>query len=106
MYDTSPGGLGVYEGPVAIGGLLEDRWGAFSELRFEPEEILGLGNGVVLAVSGHTGRPFGGPGHVRLPREVLVHVFVWEQGMVTRVVSSGDTPEARAAAERLAEARG
>ncbi len=34
------------------------------------------------------------------------HVFVWEQGMVKQVVSSGDTAEARAAAERLAEERG
>jgi len=36
----------------------------------------------------------------------MVHVFVWERCMITRVVSSGDTPEARAAAERLAEERG
>jgi hypothetical protein len=35
----------------------------------------------------------------------MVHVVVWEQGMVTRVVSSGDTAEARAAAERLVAER-
>jgi hypothetical protein len=33
-------------------------------------------------------------------------VFVWEKGTITRVVSSGDTREARAAAERLAAERG
>jgi len=32
--------------------------------------------------------------------------IAWEDGMVIRVVSSGNTAEARAAAERLAESRG
>jgi hypothetical protein len=35
----------------------------------------------------------------------MVHVLVWEHGTVVRVVSSGDTPEARAAAERLTQER-
>ena len=39
------------------------------------EEIVDLGNGVVFAKSGHTGRLVGSPAHVRMPREVLVHAF-------------------------------
>jgi len=77
----------------------------FEAYEIDVEEILDLGNGVVFVKSGHTGRPIGSPAHVRLPREVLVNVFVWEGGVVTHVVSSGDTPEARAAAERLAQER-
>jgi hypothetical protein len=75
----------------------------FEDYEIDIEEILGLGNGVVFVKSGHAGRPIGSPAHVRLPREVLVNVFVWERGLITHVVSSGDTPEARAGAERLAE---
>jgi SnoaL-like domain len=74
----------------------------FEDYEVDVEEISDLGNGVVFAKSGHAGRPIGSPGHVRMPREVLVHAFV---GMITHVVSSGDTPEARAAAERLAQER-
>jgi hypothetical protein len=77
----------------------------FEEYEIDIEEILDLGNGVVFVKSGHAGRPIGSPAHVRLPREVLVNVFVWERGLITHVVSSGHTPEARAAAERLAEER-
>jgi hypothetical protein len=58
------------------------------------------------AKSGHAGRLVGSSAHVRLPREVLVHVFVWEQRMIVNVASSGDNAEARAAAERLAAERG
>jgi hypothetical protein len=47
----------------------------------------------------------GSPDAIRMPRETLAHTSIWEKGAITRVVSSGDTPEARAAAERLAEER-
>ena len=50
VYDTSHVGLGVYEGSVAIRGFLEGWWDAFEELRFEPEEVLDLGNGVTFSV--------------------------------------------------------
>ncbi len=81
-------------GPVAPGVALPIR------------QILDLGNGVVFSVTAHTGRPVGGAGGVRMATEVMTHSFLWEGGVITRVVSSGDTPEARAAAERLAELRG
>jgi ketosteroid isomerase-like protein len=99
-------GLGTtFEGLEAVRGFLE-MWGSrYEEYEIEPQEILDLGHGVVFAVSDHTGHPVGSTGDVRMPTEVLTHSFVWEDGMITRVVSSGDTPEARAAAERLAESR-
>jgi ketosteroid isomerase-like protein len=100
-------GLGTsFEGLAEVRGFLEVWTGRYEEYEIEPREILDLGNGVVFAVSDHTARPVGSAGDVRLSREVLVHAFVWEDGMITRVGSSGDTAEARAAAERLAESRG
>jgi SnoaL-like protein len=46
VYDTSPSGLGVYEGPVAIRKFIWEWWDAFEELGFEPEEVRDLGNRV------------------------------------------------------------
>ncbi len=100
-------GLGTsFEGVEAIRGFLEDWVGRYESYEIELDEVLDLGNGVVFIRSGQSGRPAGSPGGVRLPREVMVHVLVWEHDTVTRVVSSGDTPEARADAERLARIRG
>ena len=39
VYDTSPSGLGVYEGFEAIAAFLVAYWDAFEELRFELEEL-------------------------------------------------------------------
>jgi hypothetical protein len=64
VYDASADGLGVYEGPVAIRGLIGDWWGTFEDLRLAPEEILDLGNGVVFAVVRHDARPSGSTGYV------------------------------------------
>ena len=100
-------GLGTtFEGIEASREFLVDWLGRFGDYEAGVEEILDLGNGVVLAKSAQEGRPVGSRVDVRLPREIMVHVFVWEQRMITRVVSSGDTPEARATAERVARERG
>jgi hypothetical protein len=112
--DSSPGsrcplgvwGLGsTFEGVEAVRGFLEVWSSRYEEYEIETREIVDLGNGVVYSVTAHSGRPLASTGEVRMPTEVLTHSFVWEDGMITRVVSSGDTPEARAAAERLAESR-
>lgn len=100
-------GLGTtFKGVEASREFLGDWMARFEDYEIDIEEILDLANGVVFVKSGHAGRPIGSPAHVRLPREVLVNVFVWERGLITHVVSSGNTPEARAAAERLAQERG
>ena len=102
VYDPSPNGLGVFEGPVAIRGFIEEWWGAFEELRYELEEVLDLGNSVVFAVVRQDARPAGSTGHVRA-REA--YVYEWVDGMIARVTIYLDIDEARAAAERLAEER-
>jgi ketosteroid isomerase-like protein len=100
-------GLGTtFAGKDAIRSFLEEWRGRYASYAVEVQEIVDLGNGVLLVRSDQTGRPAGSPAHVRMPREIMVHVLVFDDGAVTRTVSSGDTPEARAAAERLAEERG
>ena len=103
VWDVSPMGLGVYEGPAAIRGFFEDWIGAYEEWEIEPEEILDLGNGVVLAVLLQSARPAGSDGHVRLR---YAAVSLWIEGLVERTTNYLDIDEARAAAERLAESRG
>jgi len=99
-------GLGTtFNGLAGSREFLGDWMARFGDYAIDIEELLDLGSGVVFVKSGHAGRPIGSPGHLRLPREVLVNVFVWERGLITRVVSSGDTPQARAGAERLAQER-
>lgn len=102
-----PVGLGTtFKGLAASREFLRIWMARFADYEIDAEEILDLGHGVVFVKSGHAGRPIGSPARVRVPREVLVNVFVWEGGLITHVVSSGDTPDARAAAERLARERG
>ena len=103
VYDASRDGLGVFEGPVAIRGFIEDWWGAFEDLRFELEEVLDLGNGVTFSVVRQDARPAGSAGQVQTRQ---AYVLEWVDGMVARVTVYGDIAEARAAAERLAEDRG
>jgi ketosteroid isomerase-like protein len=103
VYDTSPHGLGVYEGRAAIEALFKDYWDAFEELRFELEELLDLGNGVTFSVNRQHARPAGSTAYVQ-NREA--HVTKWSEGMVVRATVYLDIDEGRAAAERLAESRG
>jgi ketosteroid isomerase-like protein len=102
VYDTSPSGLGVFEGPTAIRAFLQEWWDAFEDLRFELEEALDLGGGVTFTVVRQDARPAGSTGHVR-KREA--YVVEWVAGMVARLTVYTDIDEGRAAAERLAEAR-
>jgi ketosteroid isomerase-like protein len=102
VWDTSPMGLGVYEGTAAIRRFFEDWIGAYEEWEIEPEELLDLGNGIVLAVFLQTARPVGSIGHVQI-RYAAVTVLV--EGMIVRIANYSDIEEARAAAERLAQER-
>jgi hypothetical protein len=103
VYDASRDGLGVYEGPGAIRGLIGGWWGVFEDLQLAPEEIVDLGSGVVFTVLRHDARPVGSTGYVTT-RQAYVSSLV--EGMVARVTVYGDIDEARADAERLAESRG
>jgi ketosteroid isomerase-like protein len=64
VYDASRDGLGVYEGPAAIRGLIGGWWAAFDDFQLTPEELRDLGNGVALAVLRHDGRPVGSTSQV------------------------------------------
>lgn len=103
VYDASRDGLGVYEGPAAIRGLIGGWWDSFDELRLTPEEVLNLGNGVLFAALRHDARPVGSSAYVNTRQ---AYVFVFAAGLVAHVTVYSDVTEARAAAERLAEERG
>ena len=103
VYDASRDGLGVYEGPAAIRGLIGGWWDAFDDLRLTPEEVLDLGDGVLFAALRHDARPVGSTGYVNTRQ---AYVFVFAEGLVAQVTVYSDIAEARSAAERLAEERG
>jgi ketosteroid isomerase-like protein len=96
---------GSFEGLAAIRGFVEDWLEAFEEFEIDLEEVLDLGNGVVFVVAREDALPVGGAGRVRL-RELFAYVVLWVDGTIARVTAFGDVDEGRAAAERLAEARG
>ena len=102
VLDMSARGLGVFEGLAAIRGFWEDYYRAFEDLRFEFEEALDLGNGVVFAVVSQDARPAGSGARLRT-REAWVSV--WDAGVFMRGSSYGDIEEGRAAAARLAQER-
>jgi ketosteroid isomerase-like protein len=103
VYDASRDGLGVYEGPLAIRGLIGGWWSAFEDFRLTPQEFLDLGNGVAFAVLRHDGRPAGSTGYLNTRQ---AYVFIVVAGLVARMTVYSDIDEARAAAKRLAEERG
>jgi ketosteroid isomerase-like protein len=102
-WDMNPlGGLGTFEGHVAIHGFWEDWYSSYEALEIQPEEMLDLGNGVGFTVVIQTGRPVGSGGAVRL-RYALVSV--WVDGLIVRLTNYADIGEARAVAERLVKDR-
>jgi ketosteroid isomerase-like protein len=102
VLDMSARGLGIFEGRAAIRGFWEDYYRSFDDLKFELEQALDLGGGVMFAVVRQDARPARSGSRVRT-REAWVSV--WEEGKLVRGSSYGDVDEARAAAERLAQER-
>jgi ketosteroid isomerase-like protein len=92
-----------FAGVAAILGFHEDWWGAYDEYEIQTEEILDLGNGVVLVVLRQNARPVGSTGHVQTR---TAGTSEWEDGKIARVTVYHDIDEAREAAERLAQERG
>jgi ketosteroid isomerase-like protein len=103
VWDVEPWGLGTHVGPAAIRRFLDGWIGSFDEYQVNVEEILELGNGVVLAVATQHGRSAHTRGELRLR---YAPVFLWAQGVAVRVTHYRDIDEARAAAQRLAEEQG
>lgn len=102
VLDMSAPGLGIFEGLTAIRAFWEDYYSSFEDLKFELEEALDLGDGVVFAIVCQDARPVGSGARVRT-REAWVSV--WDGGVFMRGSSFADTDDARAAAERLAKER-
>jgi hypothetical protein len=96
-------GVGVFYGPEAIRGLLEDWIGSYEEWAMELDEFLDLGNGVALAVFTQKGKLVDNSGEVTLR---FAAVGVWAEGLLVRTTSYGDIEQARTDAEQLAEERG
>jgi ketosteroid isomerase-like protein len=103
VYDLSDAGLGTFEGVEAIRRFFEDWHGSWEERRFEEEEILDLGHGVVLSIVRESGRLVGGDGRVE---QRLAQLATWANGKIERLKDYRDLDEARAAAERFAGERG
>jgi ketosteroid isomerase-like protein len=102
VVDLSQRELPSFEGVSAIRSFLEDWIHSYEELRWELEEVMDLGDGVVFGVVHQNARPTGSAGYVR-QREGWV--WVWVEGLIVRMATYSDIDEARAAAERLAHER-
>ena len=103
VYDTSPMGLGRFEGRVAIRGFFEEWWGTYERSEYALEEIHDLGEGVAFCVLVMRGRLPGAPGWVQLR---YASAEQWRDGLVGRITNYPDIDRGRATAERLAESRG
>src|SRR5438552_2995149 len=84
VWDTSPAGVGTFEGLAAVRGFFEDWVSSYEEFEIEAEEILDLGNGVIFAILVQRGRLVGGHGEVRVRSAT---VGVWTEGLVARVTN-------------------
>ena len=102
VWDMTPMGLGTYADAVTMRGLWDDWVSAYEELALDVD-ARDLGGGVVLAVLNQNARPVGSTAHVQARQSL---VYLWEHGKVTRVTVYTDIDQARAAAARLAQARG
>jgi ketosteroid isomerase-like protein len=97
VWDTSPMGIGVFEGRAAIRKMLEDWLGAFDWFTTEVDEVLDFGNGVSLTVVTQHGCPTGSKVEVH-QRSADVAVLV--DGIVERSEGAEGLDRTRAADER------
>ena len=100
VLDLSDLGLGTYDGLDAIRAFVEDWFRSYAEYEVSADEILRLGENVILTINTQMARLPGGSGVVRLHD---AYVFVFEDSLIVRWTAYRDIDEARAAAERLAE---
>jgi ketosteroid isomerase-like protein len=102
VYDMSAAGLETFEGAEAIRGFIKDWHRSWEDYRYEEEELLDLGHGVVLSVLREGGRLLGGKGRVE---QRVAHLTTWTNGKIEwfkhypgpgRGPRSRRTPRARA----------
>ena len=102
VVDTTPLGVGLFEGREAIRGFFEDWIAAYEDFEQALEEVRDLGNGVTFALIFMRGRLAASSASVEFR---YAAVSTWTDGLVERVTTYTDINEARAAAERLADER-
>ena len=101
VLDMSAAGLGTFEGAEAIRRFVRDwRRPYETDYRYEVEEFLDLGHGVLLSVVRESGRLVGGNGRVE---ERVAHLMTWANGKIEWYKHYPEPDEARVAAERLAQ---
>jgi len=103
VLDASRWQMGTHEGPWAIRRMFEEWMDVYEDIQIDAEEVLDLGNEVVLAVYRESARPVHSGSQVQLR---VAWVYEWARGMVVRATTFRDIDEARAAAKLLAEASG
>jgi ketosteroid isomerase-like protein len=103
VYDMSAAGLETFEGAEAIRGFIEDWYRPWEDYRYEIEELIDLGHGVVLSVLREGGRLAGGKGRVE---QRVAHLTTWTNGKIEWFKHYRAPDEARAVAERLTQERG
>ena len=94
-----------FRGVEEIRGFLTEWLGAYDSYEIEPQEVRGLGGGVVLAVVRQVVRPVGATAESSI-QEAWAFVFEWAGGVVARVTATQDIDKARADAQRLGNERG
>jgi ketosteroid isomerase-like protein len=105
VYDASHTGMEIVEGREAVRTVMQGWQSNYDDYEEETEEILDLGNGVVLAITRSRGRLRDSQTSTRLESRMGL-VIEWRGDKVARMTPYPDADEARAAAERLAVERG
>ena len=96
-------GWGPTKAWMGIRALIEDWVSTYESYETTADEILRLGENVILTINTQIARLPGSSGFVRLHD---AYVFLFEDGLIARHTPYQDMQKARAAAERLAEERG
>ena len=99
----SAAGFETFVGSGAIRRFIEDWHRSWEDYRYEEEEMLDLGHGIVLIVLRESGRLVGGDGRVE---QRVAHLTTWTNDKIEWFKHYPDPDEARGAAERLAQERG
>jgi ketosteroid isomerase-like protein len=103
VWDTSPIGMGVFEGRDAVRRACEDWIQPYADWEQQVVEVRDLGYGISFSVLHQRGRLSGGSGSFE---SWFGLVATSADGLVERFTTYTDIDKARAAAERLAKERG
>jgi ketosteroid isomerase-like protein len=93
---------GVHVGRLSIRRFYESWWSTYEDHRQEAEQIVDVGNGLVMAVIHMHGRLPGAPAELE---QRYAAIATWTNGLIEKQRNYLDIDEARTAAERLAKER-